>query len=172
MFDKATLSFGTTKVMSKVALSAGSSQHGNARRASVGWKENKEVWNNAFGKTDTISNLTKPGSICINYYSALYPSWAKRNGNHACPLCKQGLTQSRFSSCPKVLSLIYLMYDILLHNLIIIILPSSSNANVIDHSRNVMKWTHADRKWKWLKATLLLYTCMSLSLLWFKCFCV
>ena len=36
MFDKATLSFGTTKVMSKVALSAGSSQQGNARRASVG----------------------------------------------------------------------------------------------------------------------------------------
>ena len=169
MFDKATLSFGTTKVMSKVALSAGSSQQGNARRASVGWKENKEVWNNAFGKTDTISNLKKPGSICINYYSALYPGlnemeitlvlYASRDWPNP------GLAHAQ-------LSLIYLMYDILLHNLIIIILPSSSNANVIDHSRNVMKWTHADRKWKWLKATLLLYTCMSLSLLWFKCFFV
>ena len=38
MFDKATLSLGTTKVMSNVARRAGSSQHGNARRAPVGYK--------------------------------------------------------------------------------------------------------------------------------------
>jgi len=39
MFDKATLSLGTTKVTSNVALRAGSSQQGNARRASVGYKK-------------------------------------------------------------------------------------------------------------------------------------
>ena len=38
MFDKATLSFGTIKVISKVARMAGSSQQGNARRAPVGCK--------------------------------------------------------------------------------------------------------------------------------------
>ena len=38
MFDKATLSFGTIKVISNVARMAGSSQQGNARRAPVGWK--------------------------------------------------------------------------------------------------------------------------------------
>ncbi len=38
MLDKATLSFGTTKVTSNVAFMAGSSQHGNARLASVAWK--------------------------------------------------------------------------------------------------------------------------------------
>uniref|UniRef100_A0A182QAY0 Uncharacterized protein n=1 Tax=Anopheles farauti TaxID=69004 RepID=A0A182QAY0_9DIPT len=35
MFERATRSFGTTSVMSKVALMAGSSQHGKQRRASV-----------------------------------------------------------------------------------------------------------------------------------------
>ena len=38
MFDKATLSLGTIKVMSKVARIVGSSQQGNARRAPVGCK--------------------------------------------------------------------------------------------------------------------------------------
>ncbi len=39
MLERATLSFGTTRVTSKVALIAGSSQHGKARLASVAWKE-------------------------------------------------------------------------------------------------------------------------------------
>ena len=39
MFERATLSFGTTRLISKVALTAGSSQQGNARRASVDWKQ-------------------------------------------------------------------------------------------------------------------------------------
>lgn len=43
MFDKATLSLGTTKVTSNVALRAGSSQQGNARRASVGYKKKKNI---------------------------------------------------------------------------------------------------------------------------------
>ena len=38
MFDRDTLSFGTIIVMSKVALTAGSSQQGKARLASAGWK--------------------------------------------------------------------------------------------------------------------------------------
>jgi len=38
MFDKATLSLGTIKVMSKVAQIVGSSQQGNARCAPVGCK--------------------------------------------------------------------------------------------------------------------------------------
>jgi len=38
MLDRATRSLGTTSVMSNVALTAGSSQHGNASRASVGWR--------------------------------------------------------------------------------------------------------------------------------------
>ncbi len=38
IFDRATLSFGTIRVMSKVALIAGSSQQGKARRASVAWR--------------------------------------------------------------------------------------------------------------------------------------
>lgn len=37
MFDKATLSLGTIRVISKVALMAGSSQQGKALRASVAW---------------------------------------------------------------------------------------------------------------------------------------
>lgn len=37
MFDRATLSLGTIRVISKVALIAGSSQQGNALRASVAW---------------------------------------------------------------------------------------------------------------------------------------
>lgn len=47
IFDKATLSFGTIRVMSKVALIAGSSQQGKARRASVAWREcerRRERW--------------------------------------------------------------------------------------------------------------------------------
>jgi len=40
MFERATLSFGTTKVTSNVAFTAGSSQHGNARLASVALKIN------------------------------------------------------------------------------------------------------------------------------------
>ena len=36
MLDRATRSLGTTKVTSNVAFMAGSSQQGNARRASVG----------------------------------------------------------------------------------------------------------------------------------------
>lgn len=38
MFDKATLSLGTTNEISKVALMAGSSQQGKALRASVALK--------------------------------------------------------------------------------------------------------------------------------------
>lgn len=38
IFDKATRSLGTIKVMSKVALIAGSSQQGKALRASVAWR--------------------------------------------------------------------------------------------------------------------------------------
>uniref|UniRef100_A0A0E9W742 Uncharacterized protein n=1 Tax=Anguilla anguilla TaxID=7936 RepID=A0A0E9W742_ANGAN len=41
IFDKATRSFGTMRVMSKVALIAGSSQQGKARRASVACKGGK-----------------------------------------------------------------------------------------------------------------------------------
>lgn len=41
MFDKATRSLGTIRVMSKVALIAGSSQHGKALRASVAWSREK-----------------------------------------------------------------------------------------------------------------------------------
>ncbi len=41
MFERATLSFGTTSVTSNVAFKAGSSQHGNARLASVGWKKSE-----------------------------------------------------------------------------------------------------------------------------------
>lgn len=37
IFDKATLSLGTIRVISKVALMAGSSQQGKALRASVAW---------------------------------------------------------------------------------------------------------------------------------------
>ena len=40
MFDKASLSFGTTMVISNVLRIAGSSQQGNARRAPVGFEEN------------------------------------------------------------------------------------------------------------------------------------
>lgn len=39
IFDKATRSLGTIRVMSKVALIAGSSQQGKALRASVAWRE-------------------------------------------------------------------------------------------------------------------------------------
>ena len=38
MLERATLSLGTTKVTSKVALWAGSSQQGRARRASAAWE--------------------------------------------------------------------------------------------------------------------------------------
>lgn len=38
IFDKATRSLGTIRVMSKVALMAGSSQQGKALRASVAWR--------------------------------------------------------------------------------------------------------------------------------------
>lgn len=43
MFDKATLSLGTTNEISKVALIAGSSQQGKALRASVALKEYKNI---------------------------------------------------------------------------------------------------------------------------------
>ena len=39
MFERATLSFGTIRVTSNVALWVGSSQHGRARRASAAYKE-------------------------------------------------------------------------------------------------------------------------------------
>lgn len=42
IFDKATRSLGTIREMSKVALIAGSSQQGKARRASVAWGEKRE----------------------------------------------------------------------------------------------------------------------------------
>jgi len=42
MFDNATLSLGTTKVMSNVLRIAGSSQQGNARRAPVGCQLQKK----------------------------------------------------------------------------------------------------------------------------------
>ncbi len=38
IFDKATLSLGTTRVMSNEARMVGSSQQGNARRAPVGYR--------------------------------------------------------------------------------------------------------------------------------------
>ena len=44
MFDKATLSLGTTNEISKVALMAGSSQQGKALRASVALKKEYEIW--------------------------------------------------------------------------------------------------------------------------------
>lgn len=43
IFDKATRSLGTIRVMSKVALMAGSSQHGKARRASVAWERERHT---------------------------------------------------------------------------------------------------------------------------------
>lgn len=43
MFDKATLSLGTTNEISKVALMAGSSQQGKALRASVALKREYEI---------------------------------------------------------------------------------------------------------------------------------
>ena len=39
MFERATLSLGTIRVTSKVALWAGSSQQGRARLASAAWRE-------------------------------------------------------------------------------------------------------------------------------------
>lgn len=39
MFDRATLFFGTVRVISKVAFKAGSSQHGKDLRASDAWKQ-------------------------------------------------------------------------------------------------------------------------------------
>lgn len=43
MFDKATLSLGTTNEISKVALMAGSSQQGKALRASVALRKEYEI---------------------------------------------------------------------------------------------------------------------------------
>lgn len=43
MFDKATLSLGTTNEISKVALMAGSSQQGKALRASVALRKKYEI---------------------------------------------------------------------------------------------------------------------------------
>lgn len=43
IFDKATLSLGTTNEISKVALMAGSSQQGKALRASVALREEYEI---------------------------------------------------------------------------------------------------------------------------------
>lgn len=45
MFDKATLSLGTTNEISKVALIAGSSQQGKALRASVALRKQEIIMN-------------------------------------------------------------------------------------------------------------------------------
>lgn len=42
IFDKATLSLGTTNEISNVALMEGSSQQGKALRASVAWRKSQD----------------------------------------------------------------------------------------------------------------------------------
>ena len=59
MLERATRSFGTTRVMSNVAFTAGSSQHGNARRASVGCK--------TMGTTKQIYSTKKPTHHTSNH---------------------------------------------------------------------------------------------------------
>lgn len=164
MFDKATLSFGTTKVMSKVALSAGSSQQGNARRASVGWKENKEVWNTAYRKMDTIRNLTKPGSICISTLHCIRVK--KKIKSSYCPLCCQAGIDP-IHSCSSIWHTFPSQFDNY-HPFLF----QRCKINVNDHSNNVTKIMnpmHADRKWKWLKVTLLFYVIITAMVQMFLC---
>lgn len=73
MFDRATLSLGTTKVTSNVALRAGSSQQGNARRASVGCKKKFNTYgiNACYVLLKTLVHVVHANHILITFYLSL-----------------------------------------------------------------------------------------------------